>query len=300
MTYRGRFAPTPSGPLHFGSLVAALASWLDARWHHGEWYLRIDDIDPPRSQPGAADQILQQLDAFGLHWDGAVRYQSQRHSAYQQAIDQLLDEGRAFYCTLTRQQLARLDHCHPGLSAAVEAGPDRAVRLAVSDQTLTFKDRIQGQISANLHQQGGAFILKRRDGLFGYQLACALDDADDRITDVVRGADLLDSTLRQCWLLQCLNRPSPAYAHIALITAGRDIKLSKSAGDAAIHSDDASSLLLDALACLDISTDQHLSDGSVTDILSWGLQHYDPQRLPARRSTPLPDHLKHKLSPSPP
>ena len=300
MLYRGRFAPTPSGPLHFGSLVAALASWLDARWHQGEWYLRIDDIDPPRVQPGAADRILSQLEHLGLCWDGPVRYQSDRHAAYDEAIAQLLRDGHAFYCTLTRKQLSALDHCHPGISAAVDPGPDRAIRLAVADSALCFEDRIQGQVCANLQQQGGAFVLKRRDGLVGYQLACALDDADDRITHVVRGSDLLDSTLRQCWLLHCLQRNAPAYAHFPVVTAGREHKLSKSAGDQALDVAHASTLLVHALGCLEIDVEPGLMQASVGDILAWGLAHYDPQRLPRGLSIPLPEALKQKMAPSSP
>lgn len=300
MIYRGRFAPTPSGPLHFGSLVAALASWLDARWHDGKWFVRIDDIDPPRAQPGATDQILRQLESLGLQWDGSVRYQSHRHAAYDDAIAQLLREGHAFYCTLTRKQLTALDHCHPGISIAADAGPDRAVRLAVADRTLCFEDRIQGQVSTNLQQQGGAFVLKRRDGLFGYQLACALDDADDHISHVVRGSDLLDSTLRQCWLLDCLQRNAPAYAHIPVITAGRDIKLSKSAGDQPLNVAHANTLLVHALSCLEIAVEPGLVQASVGDILAWGVAHYDPQGLPRGLMKPLPDALQQKMAPSSP
>jgi len=290
MNYRGRFAPTPSGPLHFGSLVAALASWLEARHAGGEWLVRVDDLDPPREVPGAADTILRQLETFGLYWDGAVRYQSQRHPAYQQAVETLLDSGHAFHCRLTRKQLAALDHNHPGISAAVPAA-DTAIRLQVPDRELSYQDGIQGRISNNLHQDGGAFVIRRRDGLFGYQLACALDDADDGITHVLRGADLLDSTLRQRWLLECLGRPAPDYAHLPVVTDGRDMKLSKSRGSDALAADRASQLLSTALSCMGLSVSKALSGAPVKELLDWGIAHYHHHRWPPGRQQPLPAAL---------
>ena len=234
--YRGRFAPTPSGPLHFGSLVTALAGWLDARYHGGQWLLRIDDLDPPRQQPGAVDTILRQLDAFQLHWDGDPVYQSRRSDHYQRAVDTLLAEGKAFYCTLSRKQLKALDHIHPGPAVAQPPGPDRAVRLTVPDTPLWLDDRLQGRVHADLALEGGAFVIRRRDGLFGYQLACALADAEMAITDVVRGSDLLASTLRQPWVLECLGQAAPCYAHLPVVMDPAGGQMSKSAGAAALAS----------------------------------------------------------------
>lgn len=292
MTYRGRFAPTPSGPLHFGSLVAALASWLEARHAGGEWLVRVDDLDPPREVPGAADTILRQLETFGLYWDGPVRYQSQRHSAYQHAVETLLNSGHAFHCRLTRKQLAALNHNHPGISAAVSAADDTAIRLQVPDRALTYQDGIQGTISNNLHHDGGAFVIRRRDGLFGYQLACALDDADDGITHVLRGADLLDSTLRQRWLLECLGRPAPDYAHLPVVTDGRDLKLSKSAGSEALNPALTSQLLTAALRCMGLQPPSDLQGASPAALLAWGTAHYPNHQWPAGRQQPLPDELQ--------
>ncbi|MED5389168.1 MAG: tRNA glutamyl-Q(34) synthetase GluQRS [Pseudomonadota bacterium] len=292
MLYRGRFAPTPSGPLHFGSLVAALASWLEARHADGEWLVRVDDLDPPREVPGAADNILRQLDAFGLHWDGPVRYQSQRRPAYQDAVEQLLDSGHAFHCRLTRKQLATLNHNHPGISAAVSAADDTAIRLQGPDRALTYQDGIQGTISNNLHHDGGAFVIRRRDGLFGYQLACALDDADDGITHVLRGADLLDSTLRQRWLLECLGRPAPDYAHLPVVTDGRNLKLSKSRGSDALAADRASQLLSAALRCMGLQPPSDLQGANPATLLAWGTAHYPDHQWPAGRQQPLPDELQ--------
>ncbi|MZR64345.1 tRNA glutamyl-Q(34) synthetase GluQRS [Alcanivorax sp. DP30] len=294
MTYRGRFAPTPSGPLHFGSLVAALASWLEARTAGGEWLVRVDDLDPPREVPGAADTILLQLEQFGLEWDGCVRYQSQRHDAYQAAIDQLLERRHAFYCTLTRKQLASLDHNHPGISAAVSDSHDASVRLAVPDRELCYDDGIQGRVCNNLHDDGGAFVIRRRDGLFGYQLACALDDADDGITHVLRGADLIDSTLRQRWLLECLDRPAPLYAHLPVVTDGRDAKLSKSGSSEALDAGRASALLTAALHCMGLQPPADLHGAPPATLLAWGKAHYPEHRWPPGRQQPLPSELKVK------
>lgn len=253
--YRGRFAPTPSGPLHLGSLVMALASWLDARRHQGEWLLRIDDIDPPREQPGAADNILQQLDAFALHWDGPVHYQSRRHEAYEAAVQQLLATGDAFYCQLSRRELEARGNLHPGSAVAVPSAEDAAVRLAVPAQPVCFDDRFQGRQCLRLDQHEGAFVIRRRDGLYAYQLACALDDADLAITDVVRGMDLLDSTPRQIHVLNCLDRALPRYGHLPVILGADGQKLSKSAGAVAIEGSQAATTLQQALSHLGIEVD---------------------------------------------
>ena len=289
MTYRGRFAPTPSGPLHFGSLLAALASWLEARACGGEWLVRIDDLDPPREVPGAADTILFQLEQFGLEWDQSVRYQSQRLAAYEDAVARLLEQGTAFYCSLTRKALAALGHNHPGNSIATVASPQASVRLAVPDHELCYQDYIQGKICNNLHQDGGAFVIRRRDGLFGYQLACALDDADDHITHVLRGADLIDSTLRQRWLLDCLKRPAPHYGHLPVVTDGRDAKLSKSAGSKAIDPARASQLLGAALYCMGLKVPTALQGAAPATLLEWGKSHYREHQWPPGRQQPLPD-----------
>ena len=253
--YRGRFAPTPSGPLHFGSLVMALASWLDARRQQGEWLLRIDDIDPPREVPGAADTILRQLDAFALHWDGPVYYQSRHHDAYQSAVQQLLNQGDAFYCRLSRKELEAYNNLHPGKRLAVSSAKDAAVRLSVPTESLCFDDRFQGRQCCHLDQQEGAFVIRRRDGLFAYQLACAVDDADMAITDVIRGMDLIDSTPRQIHVLHCLQRSTPRYGHLPVVLDENGQKLSKSSGAAAINVAQAAATLQQALAHLGIKTE---------------------------------------------
>jgi len=250
--YRGRFAPTPSGPLHLGSLVMALASWLDARYQQGEWLLRIDDLDPPREVPCAADTILRQLDAFALHWDGPVHYQSQRQHHYAAAVQQLLNSGDAFYCRLSRKELEALGNIHPGATLATPCADDAAVRLAVPSTPVCFDDRFQGRQCCRLDQQEGAFVIQRRDGFYAYQLACALDDADMAITDVVRGIDLLDSTPRQIHVLHCLKRTAPRYAHLPVVLDDNGKKLSKSCAAAEIKVDQVPSTLEKALRLLNL------------------------------------------------
>ena len=251
--YCGRFAPTPSGPLHLGSLVTAVASWLDARYHGGHWLLRIDDIDPPREQPGAADLIQRQLDRFGLHRDGATLFQSRHSERYQQAIDTLLHKGQAFYCQLSRSQLDELGQQHPGASVAVAAAPDTAIRLSVTDQDLCFTDALCGRQCLNLEQAGGAFVIRRRDGLYAYQLACAVDDGDRTITHVLRGDDLLDSTFRQLQVMHALGLKPPHYGHLPVLRDADGNKLSKSAGSAALDMDHPGPALQQALAHLGIA-----------------------------------------------
>lgn len=269
--YRGRFAPTPSGPLHFGSLVTALASWLDARAQNGEWLVRVDDLDPPREQLGAADQILRQLDACGLHWDSSVRYQSKRHDSYRAAVEQLLQNKQAFYCPLSRSALSTLGGKHPGPSVAVSTASHNAIRLVVDgpDQAaeICFNDRFVGRHCDNLNEQDGAFVIVRRDGLYAYQLACALDDANDGITDVVRGSDLLASTSRQICVLNALSRHVPRYAHLPLVTDGRSNKLAKSNQSAAIDVQDSLAALRQALIWLGGPE----VDGSISAILDGGI-----------------------------
>ena len=207
-SYIGRFAPSPTGPLHLGSLFTALASYLDARANHGRWLVRMEDIDPPREIPGAADTILRQLENHGLHWDDSVLYQSQRLRAYQQAVADLVDKQLVYYCQCTRARLRSLNGIYDGhcrsqklLTADSNATKSSAIRILVPDLTITWADLIQGPCSENLAKSCGDFIVVRRDGLFAYQLAVSVDDGYQGITHIIRGDDLLDSTPRQIYLL---------------------------------------------------------------------------------------------------
>ncbi|HYR25864.1 MAG TPA: tRNA glutamyl-Q(34) synthetase GluQRS, partial [Aquabacterium sp.] len=247
--YVGRFAPSPTGPLHAGSLVAALASWLDARAQGGTWLVRIEDVDTPRCVPGAADLILSQLAACGLTPDAAPVYQSQRGALYQAALDQLVASGHAYPCGCTRADIAQAnaalglvkarhgDLVYPGTCRPSRGGlrgkPARAWRLQVPDDATslwTWHDRRLGLQTQNLAEAVGDFVIRRADGLWAYQLAVVVDDAAQGITDIVRGEDLTDNTPRQQWLQRCLSLPTPRYLHTPLVLGPNGEKLSKQNG----------------------------------------------------------------------
>ncbi|WP_324317369.1 tRNA glutamyl-Q(34) synthetase GluQRS [Povalibacter sp.] len=243
--YRGRFAPSPTGLLHFGSLVAAVASRLDARHAGGEWLIRMEDLDRPREVPGSADAILRALEILGFTWTESIVRQSERSDLYQAALDRLLSNDLAYPCSCSRseiQQVASPDHPegeelrYPGWCRTQLRHRDRpyAIRLRVPDGEIAFDDRIQGRIAVDVAAEIGDFVIRRRDGLFAYQLAVVVDDASQGITHVVRGADLLRSTPRQILLQRCLGLPTPEYAHVPVATDSSGIKLSKSAGAAAV------------------------------------------------------------------
>lgn len=231
--YRGRFAPSPTGPLHFGSLVAALGSYLDARAQGGEWLLRMEDVDTPRVAPGAADAILRVLETYGFEWDGAMIYQSRRGAAYRAALQTLQEMGLVYACACSRKQLA--ETAKRGIDGLVYAGSCRArapgealaLRLRVPAGRIAFDDRVQGRVACDPVGESGDFVLKRADGIFAYQLAVVVDDAEQGITDIVRGADLLTSTPRQIVLQRYLGLPTPRYAHLPVALDAAGDKLSK-------------------------------------------------------------------------
>ncbi|MFM0095893.1 tRNA glutamyl-Q(34) synthetase GluQRS [Paraburkholderia nemoris] len=250
MTYRGRFAPSPTGPLHFGSLVSALASWLDARAHGGAWLVRVEDIDGPRTVPGAAEEILSTLEHFGMHADEPPVWQSDRIARYQEALEQLKAAGLIYPCGCTRKEIAdSLLHVHarnttlayPGTCrSGLHGKPARAWRLRVPDgdaAVITFEDRWQGKQTQNLATEVGDFVLRRADDQWAYQLAVVVDDADADITHIVRGADLTDSTARQIYLQRCLGVPTPEYLHVPVVTNDQGEKLSKQNGATALDND---------------------------------------------------------------
>ncbi|AJC19672.1 tRNA glutamyl-Q(34) synthetase GluQRS [Pandoraea pulmonicola] len=255
-TYRGRFAPSPTGPLHRGSLVTALASWLDARAHDGVWIVRMEDLDEPRCVPGAADDILVTLARLGLHSDEPVAWQSRRHAFYDAALTSLTARGLVYPCGCTRREIAdSLTRVHARHSTLAYPGtcrdglhgrPARAWRLRVPDGAaarVTFEDRWMGAQTQDLATEVGDFVLKRADGQWAYQLAVVVDDEDQRITDIVRGADLLDSTARQIYLQQCLEVPTPRYLHVPLVMADDGEKLSKQNGAAPLALDNPEAVL---------------------------------------------------------
>ena len=238
--HRGRFAPSPTGPLHAGSMLAALGSWLLARQAGGEWLLRIEDIDPPREVAGAAHEQLRTLAAFGLHHDGEIARQSRRGHLYRDALNRLLARGQAFECHCSRSELAASGGIHRQCVATAPRA-DPAIRLRVADGCeIAFEDAVHGRIVQRVDRDVGDFVLLRADGLWAYQLAVVVDDAEQGITDVVRGADLLDSTPRQILLQRALGLPTPRHAHLPLLLGDDGRKLSKS--DAALPVDTADPL----------------------------------------------------------
>jgi glutamyl-Q tRNA(Asp) synthetase len=237
--YIGRFAPSPTGPLHFGSLVAAVASWLDARAAGGRWLVRIEDLDRPRCVPGAADEILHTLERLGLTWDGEVGYQSKRHSLYEDALQRL--QGRTYWCRCSRREVADSSlglaangaPIYPGTCRDARLLSGRALRIRTNTE-IRFRDRLQGEQVQDLERDVGDFVLYRADGMYAYQLAVVVDDAAQGVTDVVRGADLLDSTARQIYLQRLLGLPTPCYLHVPAAVNAAGEKLSKQTGAAAI------------------------------------------------------------------
>ena len=231
--YRGRFAPTPSGPLHFGSLVAALGSYLDAKAHGGAWLVRMEDVDPPRVVAGAADAILRSLEAYGFEWDGPVMWQGRRGEAYQTALERLVAAGLVYGCACTRKTIAEISRMgvdgpvYPGTCRGRPAGEGTAWRFLVPESRVAFQDLLLGRVACDVAGECGDFALKRADGVFAYQLAVVVDDAEQGISHVVRGADLLTSTPRQIVLQQALGYPTPAYLHLPVALDAAGEKLSK-------------------------------------------------------------------------
>ena len=282
--YHGRFAPSPTGPLHFGSLLAALGSWLLARQAGGTWHVRIEDIDPPRTVAGAAEAQLRTLHAFALHPDAPVVRQSERHPLYTQALDTLMQRGLAFRCGCSRADLAAVGGIHHRCVAPPSRG-QHAVRLRVLPGHRTgFIDGVQGRIEQDVHAEIGDFVLRRSDGHWAYQLAVVVDDAEQGITDVVRGADLLDSTPRQILLHESLGLRPPRYLHLplALDMAGR--KLSKSDAARPLDDNDPMPALRRAWVHLGQPPEALPSCGGAAQMLQRMLQHFNPGRIPPKSS----------------
>lgn len=280
--YVGRFAPTPSGFLHFGSLVAALASYLDARACGGRWLVRMEDLDPPREVPGAQSAILRTLENYGFEWDGELLRQSGRHEAYAEVVERLLQQGLAYACTCSRKELEG-QPVYPGTCR--NAQHDRhnaAIRIRVPELEYHFIDRLQGEYRQHLGRDVGDFIIQRRDGLYAYQLAVVVDDALQGVTDIVRGADLLDNTPRQLYLQELLGLPQPRYLHIPLLIQPDGHKLGKSFRSPPLPTDQAAPLLCRALRALGQPVLDELAHSLPGDVLAWGIAHWDATLIPHR------------------
>ncbi|MDD5330000.1 MAG: tRNA glutamyl-Q(34) synthetase GluQRS [Sulfuricella sp.] len=331
--YRGRFAPSPTGPLHFGSLLAAVGSFLEARSRGGEWLVRMEDLDLPRVVPGAADGILRTLEAFGLYWDGPVLVQSARTEAYRAALAELEKLGAVYPCACTRKEIADsalnmklakrdlVPLSRPAVVAAQQREPGedtpcgcrerargegsgidgpvypgtcrgglpigrsaRAVRLRTGSGVVEFDDGLQGKVSQNLATEVGDFVVRRADGLFAYQLAVVVDDAEQAVTHVVRGADLLDSTPRQIYLQRLLGLPTPAYLHLPVAVNQRGEKLSKQTLAPAVSADDPVGVLFDVLTFLGQAPPPESREDGLEFLWKWAVAHWRADRLPARRA----------------
>ncbi len=289
VTYRGRFAPSPTGPLHFGSLIAAVGSYLQARSHNGEWWLRIENIDPPREAEGAIDAILYSLEAHGLSWDGTEQYQQARQARYAEALEEIRQLERLYACSCSRQQIAKATGhtsgplIYPGTcrdKPQPQFGP-YALRVDTRDSVIQFKDLIQGNQNTDLASESGDFVLQRVDGLYSYQLAVALDDAEQGMTEVVRGSDLLDSTPRQMFVQELLGFAAPKYAHLPVaIDPLSGQKLSKQTKAPALNDKQAVLNLWRVLEFLGQQPPPDLRDSSVEEFWCWAIPHWQFNMVP--------------------
>jgi glutamyl-Q tRNA(Asp) synthetase len=281
--YIGRFAPSPTGPVHFGTLVAAVGSYLQAKVNDGKWLVRIEDVDITRRVAGADSEILKTLEHFGFEWDDEVVYQSMRTELYEHALNQLIAISLVYPCLCSRKQLSSNESSiYPGtcrLRSLPEA-EEHALRVRTDDREITFTDLVMGNQQQNMLRDCGDFIIKRRDGLFAYQLAVVVDDAMQGVTQIVRGADLLDSTARQIYLQQLLEYPTPEYCHLPLATDADGNKISKSEGAARIDKDSRSATLSHALDFLGQKPPRDLCHAELDETWRWASEHWDIRQVP--------------------
>ena len=282
--YRGRFAPSPTGPLHFGSLYTAVASYLHAKSNHGKWLVRIDDLDPFRCKMEYSVQILNTLEQYGLHWDERVFYQHDRFNAYKEALLSLEKSTLLYPCQCSRKQLAKrldnslvYDRCC--LTNSPPLNEPTSVRIKIPNEIISFQDSLQGSVQQNLGLDVGDFVLFRKDQVYAYHLAVTLDDDEQGITDVFRGYDLLDSTFRQIHLQRLLNIKTPIYTHIPVINDAKGAKLSKQTFAEDVSLLPTTATLLSVLSHLNLNPPEDLKDGSLNDILNWGVAHWSLENL---------------------
>lgn len=291
--YIGRFAPSPTGPLHIGSLIAALASYLEAKTHQGHWLLRIEDVDETRAVKGMDSNIIEALRCHGMQSDGEILVQSRRKSRYEEVLVQLKKRSAVYACTCTRKEIADA-HTTNGIEGPIYPGTCRnklgtpqqahAWRIAVDDRILSFDDAIQGPCSQCLSRDVGDFVIKRADGLFAYQLAVVVDDADQGVTHIVRGADLLDSTPRQLFLQTQLGFSQPKYMHLPVATHANGEKLSKQTLAEPLSLNRAVENLWQALDFLHQAPPTQLKQADVNGVIEWAMTHWDSNKIPKQRS----------------
>jgi len=291
-SYVGRFAPSPTGPLHLGSLLAATASYLEARSRRGRWFIRIEDIDPPREQPGADEAIVRVLDHYGFEWDGPIVRQSESRTAHLEAIGTLVDRQLAYPCGCSRRDLkgaqrGALGTIYPGTCRSGCDQPETAIRVLTHNEPVGIDDRLQGRFAQRLETESGDFIIHRRDGLIAYQLAAAVDDAHNGITDVVRGIDLLDSTPRQIYLQTLLKLPTPTYAHIPVIQHEDGSKLSKLTGADPVPVQQREETLWKTLRALQQDPPDTLREAPLAELWAWAFEHWQLEQLVGRKGLAL-------------
>lgn len=282
--YVGRFAPSPTGPLHFGSLLAAVASYLQAKSRSGLWLLRVEDIDPPRQQEGAIEEILTALERYGFEWDGPVTYQSENAARHHQVVAELQAAGLAYPCSCSRRDLATakqgpLGAIYPGTCRNGCQGDEFAVRVRTDDAPIEFVDALQGTQCQRLESESGDFVIRRRDGLIAYHLAVVIDDFDQGISEIIRGIDLLDSTPRQIHLQRLLDYRTPAYLHIPVAENAEGQKLSKLTGAPAIPLEKINRTLVTAVKALGQQPPPELAMSSLDEIWLWSIKHWRPTVL---------------------
>lgn len=288
--YRGRFAPSPTGPLHFGSLVAAVGSYLEARSRHGEWFVRIENLDPLREISAASGEILSMLDALGMEWDGEVVYQNQRHKLYKEALATLERQDLIYTCTCSRKEIA--DSTIMGIDGPIYPGTCRgrslhkgragARRLRTDNKPVEFNDALQGRFRQRLESTIGDFVLQRADGVFAYQLAVVVDDAEQGVTHVVRGEDLLGSTPRQIYLQQLLGYAIPSYLHLPIVVNALGEKLSKQTGAAQIDASDPVLQLITAVRFLGQRPPAELINEDIASFWKWATENWKQEMIPRR------------------
>ncbi len=278
--YLGRFAPSPTGPLHLGSLLAAVGSWLMARQSNGQWLIRIEDIDPPREVKGVALGHIETLKAFGMQSDKTILWQSKRSERYQEILNQLVNRDHAFECFCSRTDLTSSKGIHRSCIAK-NAEKHPAIRLRIPDTTIGFEDNLQGKFSQILGTEVGDMVIKRADGLWAYQLAAVVDDADQGITHIVRGRDLLDSTPKQIYLQQLLGFPTPYYAHLPLLMDASGHKLSKSLSACPVDRQDPIPALRRTWENLGQNPSLWPSDSSPERALQQAIAHFDAVKIPS-------------------
>ena len=288
--YKGRFAPTPSGPAHLGTLFATIASYLQARANNGQWHVRIDDIDPQRTKPNFTKSILHTLENYGLEWDGPIVYQSQHHDRYQNAVDQLLNDNLAYYCCCSRKNIRLLapmginGRIYPGTcrhrkNKSPPSPTQQAIRLITPNQIITVNDAIQGQYRLNIAKAIGDFVIYRADGLYAYHLATVVDDATSGFSEIVRGQDLLSSTPQQMYLNRCLGYPNPDYMHLPLLVDQHNKKWSKTNAASAVENMCFTSVLNLLLPILGIHINADILNASHSERWQWVRSQWNPANI---------------------